>query len=447
MYQIKKGLDLPISGAALGDVQSVLAKSVGVLGQEFNGMKPTMLVETGDVVLKGQKLFEDKKNPGVFYTAPIAGKITAVYRGDKRVLQSVVIERQGDEEISFKKYSNEEISNLNIDNITNQLLESGLWTSFRTRPFSKVPTPNTKPSAIFVTAMDTNPLAINPEDVIAKENDAFIAGLNIVSKLTDGKTYVCKKAGSSIDCGSAKVETPEFSGPHPSGLVGTHIHMLEPVSLKKTVWHLNYQDVIIIGRLFLTGSLDTTKTIGIVGPEAKSPRLIKTETGACLFDLLEDQEISDDIRIVNGSVLSGLSVIKETAYLAKYALQIFLLKEGDDKEFMGWLRPGSDKFTATKVYLGGFVKGMKKLFPMTTSSGGSARAIIPIDVYEKVMPLNILPVPLLRTIIVKDTDEAQRLGILELDEEDIALCTFVCPSKYEYGAILRENLEQIEKDG
>ncbi|PID66954.1 MAG: NADH:ubiquinone reductase (Na(+)-transporting) subunit A [Gammaproteobacteria bacterium] len=440
MYKIKKGLDIPISGQASGAVEVSETQQVAVLGPDYIGMKPTMLVQVGDTVKRGQKLFEDKKNPGVFFTAPAAGTISAIHRGEKRMLLSVVIDKQGDEQIDFSVNA----ASASRESIVNVLVESGLWTALRTRPYSKIPAPSSTPHSVFVTATDTNPLAVNPDLAIQDEADAFEAGLKIVSQLTDGKTYLCQRAGSTISAGSAAVEVVEFDGPHPAGLVGTHIHTLDPVNANKTVWHLNYQDVLAIGRLFSTGQLDLSRVISIAGPAAKQPKLVKTLAGASLNELLTDQAVDSNTRVVNGSVLNGAFVQAETAFLGRYALQVSLLQEGNQQEFIGWLKPGTDKFTATKVYLGGITG---KIQAMTTSSGGSPRSMVPIGVYEKVMPLDILPTLLLKAIIVKDTDTAQQLGVLELDEEDLALCTFVCPSKYEYGAILRENLEKIEKEG
>ncbi len=444
MYKIKKGLDIPITGQASGEVETIETQQVAVLGPDYVGMKPTMMVQVGDSVKRGQKLFEDKKNPGVFFTAPIAGKVSAIHRGAKRMLLSVVIDREGDDAIDFPHLAKLVIADVTRGMVIQDLVESGLWTSLRTRPYSKIPAPDTEPHSIFVNAMDSNPLAVVPEKVISAEGDMFEAGLTVVSKLTEGKTFVCKREGSEIPVGSAPVQVEAFDGPHPAGLVGTHIHTLDPVNGEKTVWHLNYQDVIAIGRLFVTGKLDTMRTIAVAGPAAKQPKFVKTDCGASLNEILEGQGVNDSVRVVNGSVLNGAFVQPETAFLSKYALQVSLLEEGTKKEFIGWLMPGSDKFTATKAYLGGITR---KLQAMTTSSGGSPRSMVPIGVYEKVMPLDILPTLLLKAIIVKDTDEAQKLGVLELDEEDLALCTFVCPSKYEYGAILRENLEKIEKEG
>lgn len=441
MYKIKKGLNLPIAGQAKGEVEPTNCQQVAVLGPDYLGMKPTMMIQVGDRVKRGQKLFEDKKNPGVFFTAPIAGTVSAVQRGAKRMLLSVVIDRGEDDAV---KFAVDDANNRSREQIVNTLVESGLWTSLRTRPYSKIPAPDSKPNSIFVTAMDSNPLAINPETVVAAEPEMFELGLSIVSQLTDGKTYLCKRAGSSINTCNERIETAEFDGPHPAGLVGTHIHLLDPVNANKTVWHLNYQDTIAIGRLFSSGELDLSRTISIAGPAASKPKFIKTIVGAAFKDILADQQLDDSIRVVNGSVFNGSFVQAETAFLSKYSLQISLLEEGTKKEFIGWFVPGRNKFSVTRAFIGSITK---KLQNFTTSSGGSPRSMVPIGVYEKVMPLDILPTLLLKAIIVKDTDEAQRLGVLELDEEDLALCTFACPSKYEYGAILRENLEKIEQDG
>lgn len=444
MYKIVRGLDLPITGSASGEIVEKRTDHVAVLGPDYVGLKPTMFVKQGDVVKKGQKIFEDKKTPGVFYTAPVSGTVLVVNRGAQRALLSVVIQRNDEAPIEFNKYEVDQLAGLSREAVTEQLLESGMWPSLRTRPYGKAPAIGSVPHSLFVTAIDSNPLAIDPAMVIAGAKADFIAGLTVLTKLTEGKTYVCKRAGSTIEVEDAPVEVAEFSGPHPSGLVGTHIHLLDPVNAKKTVWHINYQDVINIGKLFLTGELDATRVISVAGPKAAKPEFIKTELGADLDELLKEQNIDSSIRVINGSVFGGRKVVDNTQYLAKFALQVSLLEEGDHKEFLGWIKPGSDKFTVTRTFLGGI---SKRLFNFTTTTNGSPRSMVPIGVYEKVMPLDILPTLLLKAIIVKDTDTAQRLGVLELEEEDLALCTFVCPSKYEYGAILRENLEKIEKDG
>lgn len=442
MYTIKKGLNIPISGHAVGEVEVCRTKQVAVLGPDYLGMKPTMMVQVGDSVKRGQKLFEDKKNPGVFFTAPIAGEVIAVNRGEKRMLLSVVIKRGADDAVSF---SVPDSANCSREDLVELLVSSGLWTSLRTRPYSKTPAVDSTPNSVFITAIDTNPLAIDPATVIETDVAAFEQGVEVVSRLTEGTTYLCTAADKGIEIKTNdRVQQVEFGGVHPAGLVGTHIHHLDPVNGSKTVWHINYQDVMAIGRLMQTGQLDLTRTIGITGPAAANPKLVKTDMGASLDELLLDQGVDESKRVINGNILNGAFVGEGTAYLGKYAHQVAILKEGVEKEFIGWMLPGSKKFSATKAFIGGITKRLQKL---TTSSGGSPRSMVPIGVYEKVMPLDILPTLLLKAIIMKDTDEAQKLGVLELDEEDLALCTFVCPSKYEFGAILRENLDKIEREG
>ena len=442
MYTIKKGLNIPITGQATGEVEKRRTRQVAVLGPDYMGMKPTMMVKEGDAVKRGQQLFEDKKNPGVFFTAPIAGQVVAINRGEKRRLLSVVIERADDQAVTFKV---PDVNNCSREELVELLVSSGLWTSLRTRPYSKTPAVDSEPNSIFVTAIDTNPLAIDPAAVVATEPGAFESGLQVVSRLTQGPTFLCTAQGSLAELKAPEsVQRVEFAGLHPAGLVGTHIHYLDPVNAGKTVWHLNHQDVMAIGRLVLTGQLDLTRTIGITGPAAATPKMVKTDMGAAFDELLADQHLDDSKRVINGNVLNGAFVEPGTGFLSKYASQVAILEEGTDKEFIGWLKPGSNKFSVTNAFIGGITRRLQKL---TTSSGGSPRSMVPIGVYERVMPLDILPTLLLKAIIMKDTDAAQELGVLELDEEDLALCTFVCPSKYEFGAILRENLEKIEREG
>lgn len=447
MILIKKGLDLPITGVPEQVInKGNPVKSVAVIGTDYNGMKPTMKINEGDTVKLGQILFEDKKTPGVFYTAPGAGKVTAINRGAKRILQSVVIELEGDDEETFEMYSEQELSDLSRTQIVDNLVNSGLWTSLRTRPYSKVPAPDTSPDAIFVTAMDTNPLSAKPELMLDRQRGAFTNGLKIISKLTDGKTYLCKKEGANIPGSESKeVITEEFSGIHPAGLAGTHIHFLEPVSMKKTVWYLNYQDVVAVGKLFTTGRLFVERVISLAGPQVKKPRLIETRVGANIDDLIAGELSALDNRVISGSVLTGRVASEAFAYLGRYHMQISVLEEGKKREFLGWLSPGLKKFSIKNVFLSNLLP--RKKFAFTTSEEGNKRAMVPIGMYEKVMPLDIQPTFLLRSLIVRDTDKAQALGCLELDEEDLGLCTFVCPGKYDYGSILRDNLIRIEKDG
>lgn len=447
MITIKKGLDIPIQGKpeqVIHDGNTVT--EVALLGEEYVGMRPSMKVREGDVVKKGQVLFEDKKNPGIVFTAPASGTITAINRGAKRILQSVVIKIEGNEQLTFDKFTAEQLKSLNGDQVRQNLQTSGLWTAFRTRPFSKVPEASSKPNAIFVNAMDTHPLSANPEVVLKESWNDFVSGLRVLSRLNEGKLHLCVKDGfnpNTPDISNLKIH--HFSGPHPAGLSGTHIHFIEPVSINKFVWSINYQDVIAIGHLFTTGELNVERILSLAGPQVKNPRLVRTVLGANLTQLTENELKEGNNRVISGSILGGFTAAGAHNYLGRYHLQVSVLAEGDEKEFMGWITPGVDKYSITRTTIGHFLKN--KLFNFTTAVNGGDRAMVPTGNYERVMPLDILPTLLLRDLIVGDTDSAQALGILELDEEDLALCTFVCPGKHEYGSILRSVLDKIEKEG
>lgn len=449
MIKIKKGLDLPIAGAPLQAIQDGPAVTqVALLGQEYVGMRPSMLVQVGDRVKKGQALFEDKKIPGVFFTAPASGQIAAINRGERRMLQSVVIDidNGGEDQVELAYYQQADLPMLERQQVESDLIASGLWTALRTRPFSRTPRPGTSPRAIFVSAIDTQPLAADPLVFINEQLAAFNAGLTVLARLTDGKVHVCHAAGTRLDTAAgAQIDYNEFAGPHPAGLVGTHIHFLEPVSLKKTVWHIGYQDVIAIGTLFTTGKLDTQRVVALAGPQVEQPVLLRTRLGASLDQLTAGRLKAGENRVISGSVLSGFHASGPNAWLGRFHNQVSVLLEGREKELFGWIAPASDKFSITRTTLGHFLK--HKLFAFSTTTNGGERSMVPIGNYERVMPLDILPTHLLRDLLAGDTDSAQALGCLELDEEDLALCTFVCPGKYEYGPVLREVLTKIEQEG
>lgn len=444
--KITKGLDVPITGSPEQVIhEGAAVKSVAVIGRDYNGMKPTMLVREGDRVAVGQPLFEDKKNPGVLFTSPGSGVVSKINRGARRVLQSVVIELDGDDEMAFKAYERAELAGLSDEQVRENLIASGQWASFRTRPYSKIPAVDAVASSIFVTAIDTRPLAADPSVVIAEQQEAFADGLAVLSKLAP-KVFVCQAPGANIPRSDASnVSQEEFAGPHPAGLPGTHIHFLDPVSTEKTVWHLNYQDVIAIGKLFTSGKLSVERIVSLGGPMMKNPRLVRTRLGASTDDLVEGGLESGECRVISGSVLGGHLAAGWGAYLGRYNQQITAMGEGRKRHFLHWLNPTLPWFSTLNVFFNSLNRSRK--FDMNTSQNGSPRAMVPVGAYERVLPMDMLATPLLRAILVKDTDTGQKLGVLELDEEDLALCTFVCHSKYEYGQVLRENLEQIEKEG
>ena len=445
MIKIKRGLDLPITGSPEQRIEDARPpRSVALVGFDYHGMKPTMEVQVGDRVQAGQVLFSDKKTEGVLYTAPVSGVVSAINRGEKRVLQSVVIDVEGSDSIDFGSHAAAALDTLDAQLVRDKLVNSGLWTALRTRPYSKVPELDATPSSIFVTAMDTHPLAADPVVVLQECAADFENGLRVLSRLAG--IWLCKADGAVIPGEQlAGVRTESFAGPHPAGLVGTHSHFLEPVSEQRQVWHINYQDVVAVGRLFTTGHLSAERIIALGGPQVERPRLLRTLLGANLAELTAGEMKPGNNRVISGSVLGGRLARGAANYLGRYHLQVSVLLEGTEREMLHYLRAGAEKHSILNIFISKLNPG--KLFDFTTSTNGSARAMVPVGNYEEIMPLDILPTQLLRSLIVGDTDTAQQLGCLELDEEDLALCSYVCAGKYEYGPILRDNLTRIEQEG
>lgn len=339
MITIKKGLDIPIKGAPqqkLSDGKAVT--TVATLGEEYVGMRPTMHVKVDDRVKKGQMIFEDKKNPGVKYTAPGAGVVKDILRGERRVLQAVVIELDGEEQVTFDKFDSDKLTSLGREKVQEILVESGQWPALRTRPYSKAPALDAEATAIFVNAMDTNPLAGDPTVFISEHKQAFIDGLKVLSNLTEGKLFVAKAGDAEVDTGDAEVTLESFQGPHPAGLVGTHIHFLQPASLQRPVWHIGYQDVIAYGKLFTTGEIFTDRMVALGGEGVKEPRLLRTRMGANLHELTAGELAGDNQRIISGSVLHGHTADDAHAWLGRFHNQVSVIPEGNEKEFLGWLR-------------------------------------------------------------------------------------------------------------
>ena len=465
LHRIQKGLDLPIAGVPIQVVRAqVRHQRIALMADDFPALKPAMRVEEGATVKRGQVLFEDRKNPGVRHTAAAAGRVIGIHRGAKRALQSIVIdlssaereaERPGDvpdsELVAFESYTGKSPESLTADEVRALLVESGQWTALRARPYSKVPAIDSEPAALFVTALDSHPLAPLPEVVLDGRAEDFDRGLHALCKLTSGTTYLCVDPDSGIEGAvTAPVQVEHFSGPHPSGTVGLHIHVLEPVHREKVVWHIHYADVMAIGSLFATGKLDVERIVSVAGPPVLDPRLVRTRLGAEVAAVVGDDcrgpNGDEDVRLIAGSVLSGKKAMGDVfGFLGRYDRQVSVLREGRERVLMGWLTLGLDAFSILPIYLSKFFS--KKRFAFSTTTNGSARAMVPIGMYEDIMPMDILPTFLLRSLIVGDIEQAERLGALELDEEDLALCTFVCPGKTNYGPILRANLEILEKEG
>jgi Na+-transporting NADH:ubiquinone oxidoreductase subunit A len=456
VHRIRKGLDLPISGAPEQSIHDAPGLTrIAILGDDTPGLRARLQVEEGQSVRRGQLLFEDRTNPGVRYTAPGAGRIAAINRGHRRVLQSLVIQldpaeragRSDVEHVEFESYRSRRPETFSADEIRAVLVESGLWTALRTRPFSRVPGPDTAAFAIFVNAMDTEPLAPSPELVIRERREDFEQGLRLVARLTEGTTYLCVAAGSELAQGiEAPVRVEEFSGPHPAGTSGVHIHLLAPVSRNRTVWTLAYPDVIAMGALFRSGRIDPTRVISLAGPAVKRPRLVRSRLGACLDEHSHGELADGDVRLISGSVLSGKKAMGTVyGFLSRHHVQVSALHEGREREFMGWAAPGRRRFSILPVFVSRLLRPVS--FDFSTNTRGSSRPIVPIGMYERVMPMDVLATYLLRALAVGDIEQAERLGALELDEQDLALCTFVDPGKADFGPMLRRSLERIEREG
>ena len=448
--KIKKGLDIPLAGEPKQSVYpTVPVKRVALCGLDYAGLKPRLLVSEGDQVGPMDALFIDKRDPAVQYCAPGRGKVIAINRGARRVLHSVVIELESDEteEATFDALSPEQFDRLDRREIVERLLVTGLWASFRTRPFSLVPHSESSPRAIFVTAIDTRPLAPDPKVAIALEPESFAHGLRILSKLTGGALNLCTALGWDIAVPAIdNLRRVEFTGPHPAGLPGTHIHHLYPVSRDRVVWHVGYQDVIAIGKMFMQGLIDYKRIVALSGYALTRPRLVSTRMGASLDDLMQ-KEMPDpgECRINSGSVLGGRTAHRDLAYLGRHHDQVSVLVEGGEQKFMGWTDILPHRYSATRTFKR--KTGQKWRFALPTAQNGRFNGMIPMRAFEKVMPLDILPSPLFRALLVSDTDQAQALGCLELDEEDVALCSFVCPAKIDYSLYLRLNLNRIQREG
>ena len=447
MIKIKRGMTLPLAGTPAAEIDtSSNCRAVALVGPDYHGMKPTMAVQVGDSVKRGELLFTDKKCEGVRYTAPAGGRVTAINRGAKRAFQSIVIDIEDDEAAAFQRHTAEQARSLSAELIRDQLLLSGQWTALRARPFSRVADPATAPAGLFITAIDTHPHAPEPAQVIAREAEAFLLGQELLAKIVACPVYLCAAPGAEIpQSGHERITRHDFAGPHPAGLAGTHVHFLMGASLSRIAWTIGYQDVIAVGRLFLDGALFTDRIVALAGPSVTRPRWVLSRLGADLQALVAGEHDAGETRLISGSVLGGRGVQTDTAYLGRYHQQVSVLPEGRQRVLFGWLSPGMSKHSVMGIYLSKWF-GLKPL-AMSTTTNGSERAMVPVGAYEKVMPLDILPTQLLRALLVGDTETAQALGCLELDEEDLALCTYVCPGKYEYGEILRDNLTRIEKEG
>ena len=434
MIKISKGLDLPISGSPTNTISDEpKVSSVALLSNDFIGMKPTMLVKEGETVKAGQKIFEDKKNNGVYFTSPAGGIVKDINRGDKRRFLSIEIDIKDTEE--FINFDMDD----SVDQIKDCLIDSGLWNAFRTRPFNRTPGINEIPDAVFINCCDSNPLSIDPYEIILLNKTEFDEGLNVLTDFFRCNINLCYQ-NDNFDTSIEKINYYQFKGPHPSGLSSTHISQIYPVNLNRKVWTINYQDIISIGYLKQNKEIRTSKYISLAGPSVYEPSLIKVRVGGNIEEITAGK-IEPNSRIISGSVLHGHQSEGVMNYLGYYDSQISVIADEVNNIFMNWLMPGSSLHSKLNVFLSSFIK--PETFTFNTSIGGGNRAIVPISSYEEVIPMDILVTQLLKALVVSDIDMAIDLGMLELVPEDLALCSYVCPSKYDYSSILMDNLNKL----
>ncbi len=434
MIKINKGLDLPIPGKpipVISDKPNIT--SVALLANDFVGMKPTMLVKSGDVVKAGSKLFEDKKNQGVFFTSPAGGTVSSINRGDKRKFLSIEIDISGDEQ--FEDFSHE----ISTKDIKSLLINSGLWNAFRTRPFNRTPSVDASPNALFINACDTNPLSSDPFHIIKKDKDLFDKGLDLVKSYFNCPIHLSYQ-NNDFDTTIEGIHYHQFVGPHPAGLSSTHINKIFPVSLNRIAWTINYQDIMSIGYLLKNNKIRTHKTISLAGSSVFDPSLVDARIGANLDELVAGK-IEDKARVISGSVIYGHTSEGIMNYLGNYDSQVSVIPDAANDIFMNWLKPGKNLHSKLNVFSSSFFKPNNFIF--NTSVNGGDRAIVPVCSYEEILPMDILVTQLLKSLVVSDLEMAVDLGMLELAPEDMALCSYVCPSKYDYSSILLDNLNKV----
>jgi Na+-transporting NADH:ubiquinone oxidoreductase subunit A len=443
--KIKRGLDIKLLGDAQKTVSEVTSKNFAIKPPDFVGVFPKLLVKEGDTVKAGTPVFFDKYRDNILFTSPVSGKIEEVHRGAKRKMLEIRITADGNQDsVDFGKADPGSVTK---EAAIEKLLKSGVWAYIRQRPYSVIANPEHSPKAIFISAFDTAPLAPDFDLIIEKEAKAFQAGIDVLKKLTPGKVHLnvhTEKTKSSVFLKAKGVEINKFSGPHPSGNVGIQIHHIDPVNKGEIVWYVGPQAVVTIGKLFLEGKYDASRIIALTGGETKDPKYYKVISGQSVSEIVAGQVDKDaNVRYISGNVLNGTKIERD-GYLGFYSSQVTVIPEGDYFEFLGWALPGLKKFSVSKSYFSWLTPNRK--YNLDTNIHGGHRAFVLTGLYEKVFPMDIYPLQLLKAIIIKDIDLMENLGIYEVDEEDFALCEFVDPSKTEMQAIVREGLDFIRKE-
>ncbi len=442
IIKLCKGLDINLEGAAERKVTELpLAAEYAVSPLDFEGITPKMLVKIGDSVKAGSALFFAKNNPSVVFTSPVSGTVTAVNRGEKRRILSVTV--AADQQVAYEEFETLDVEKATREEIVGLLLKSGLWTLLVQRPYGVIANPADMPKSIFVSAFDSAPLAPDYELTTAGEEAALQKGFDVLARLTEGKVHLCYNAEKNTPKVSG-VELHAFKGKHPAGNVGVQIHHIDPINKGEKVWTVNYVDVAIIGRLFLNGKVDMTRTIAVTGSELNAPCYCKVIAGAPVSSILAGNlKEGAHARVISGNVLTGRN-IGEQGYLGYKANQITVIPEGDEYELLGWAMPRFKKFSVSRAYFSWLCP--RKKYNLNTNLNGEERAFVVTGLYEKYLPMDIYPMHLLKAIMAGDLDKMEALGIYEVVEEDFALCEFVDPSKTEMQQIIRNGINLMIKE-
>jgi len=440
--KIKKGLDIKLKGKAelITEVADRSA-TFAVKPSDFQGLIPKLCIKADEQVKAGTPLFYDKNHPEIKFTSPVSGKVVLINRAERRRILEVVVE--SDEKFESEHFPVSDLRTVDSETVKQILLDSGLWPFILQRPFGIIANPNDRPRDLFISGFDSAPLAVDYEYTLSNELDFIQAGITALSKLTDGKIYLGLRPGSKFASLNG-VETVLFEGPHPAGNVGIQIHHIKPINKGEVVWTLPLQALVFIGKLMKTGALDLTKTIVLAGSEVKKPAYCKTVSGVEISSLIKGKTKEETKeRIISGNVLTGTKVDKES-YLGFYHNQVTVIPEGDHYEFIGWFKPRFNKFSVSRAYFSWLTPG--KTYRADANLNGEERAYVMTGQYEKVLPMEILPVHLIKATMADDIDKMEQLGIYEVVEEDLALCEYVCTSKIEVQKIVRKGIDLIVKE-
>ncbi len=448
LIKTKRGLDIQISGKAeemMG--KTLISETIAIVPDQYHGITPKVLVKEGDEVKAGSAVFRDKNFEAMNFVSPVSGKVLAVNRGERRKVLSIVV--QNDNKYTYESFKSTSIDKLNADEIKQLLLQSGLWTYIKQRPYDVIANPDKAPKAIFVSGFDSAPLAPNYNFVFSGQMNDFQTGIDALVKLTGLKVQLGIKNGDTTFANVKNVDITAYEGPHPIGNVGIQINHVNPVNKAEVVWTLNAQDLIFIGRLFNQGKVDLTRTVAITGPEVVKPHYIKTVFGTEISTLIKGNvTMGIEHRYISGNVLSGTQQPAKGC-IDPYATQITVIKEGKDvHELVGWAMPRFNRFSVSGTYFTTILQKVfgKKSFEYDARLMGGVRAIIMSGEYDKVLPMDILPEFLIKSMIVGNIDKMEALGAYEIAPEDVALCEFVCTSKLPLQAIVRDALDNMKKE-